>query len=170
MNSKRMLIRLLRLGLLSLFFVHQTRPALSIKESVKELIVERSLGTFDLFTVYMKPNRTCGDDAADRIAFCRTLGAYPDFVSSTSDRDSCKCQCQFDQPFTFLSSIQRCAGDVTDVEDFGGELSKHHTVEPRYNEPLYNEVLGKTNDFRSLPHCKPLGPSLHRGSAVVPSY
>ena len=26
-------------------------------------------------------------------------------------------------------------------------VSKSHTVEPRFNEPLYNEVLGITNDF-----------------------
>ena len=24
---------------------------------------------------------------------------------------------------------------------------KHNTVEPQYNEPVYNEVLGITNDF-----------------------
>ena len=121
MNLEGMLLRLLRLGLLSLLFVHQTRPALSIKESVKELIVERP-GTYDSFTVYMKPNRTCGDDVADRVNFCRTLGAYPDFLSSTSDRDSCKCQCRNYQPFTFLSSIQRCA-NTNQVRDFGGELT-----------------------------------------------
>ena len=147
MNLKRMLLRLLRLGLLSLFFVHQTRPALSIKESVKELIVERPAETYDSFTVYMKPNRTCGDVAADRIAFCATLKAYPHPLSSTSDRNSCKCQCRTYQPFTFLSSEQRCATNTKEVRDFGGEFSKHHTVEPWYNEPLSNEVLGKTNDF-----------------------
>ena len=147
MNSKRMLLRLLRLGLLSLLFGHQTRPALSIKESVKELIVERP-GIYDSFTVYMKPNRTCGELATDRIAFCRTLAAYPDPSSSTSDRDSCKCQCREYQPFTFLSSEQSCATNTKQVGDFGGEFSKHHTVEPWYNETLYNEVLGKTsNDF-----------------------
>ena len=144
MNLKRMLLRLLRLCLLSLLFLHQTRPELSIKESVKELIVERPAGTFDSFAVYMKPNRTCGDDVADRINFCSTLGAYPDFLSSTSD--SCKCECRNYKPFTFLSSKQRCA-NTKQVRDFGGELSKHHTVEPPYNEPPYNEVLGKTNDF-----------------------
>ena len=123
MNLKGMLLRLLRLGLLSLLFVHQTRPALSIiEESVKELIVERP-GTYDSFTVYMKPNRTCGDDVADRINFCRTLGAYPNFLSSTSDGDSCKCICQFHQPFTFLSSEQRCATNTKQVRDFGGELT-----------------------------------------------
>ena len=145
MNSKRMLLRLLRLCLLSLLFLHQTRPELSIKESVKELIVERPAGTYDSFTVYMKPNRTCGVVGTDRDTFCAPLGAI--LKKYTFDRSSCKCQCFTDPPFTFLSSIQRCAEDVTDVEDFGGELSKHHTVEPRYNEPLYNEVLGKTNDF-----------------------
>ena len=124
MNSKRMLLRLLRLGLLSLLFVHQTRPALSIKESLKELIVERP-GIYDSFTVYMKPNRTCGDVVADRIVFCGTLGAYPDLLSSTSDGDSCKCICQFHQPFTFLSSEQRCATNTKQVRDFGGEFSKH---------------------------------------------
>ena len=67
MNSKGMLLRLLRLGLLSLLFVHQTRPALSIiEESVKELIVERPAGTYDSFTVNMKPNRTCGGVGSDR--------------------------------------------------------------------------------------------------------
>ena len=140
-----MLLRLLRLCLLSLLFLHQTRPELSIKESVKELIVERPAGTYDSFTVYMKPNRTCGVVGTDRDTFCAPLGAI--LKKYTFDRSSCKCQCFTDPPFTFLSSIQRCAEDVTDVEDFGGELSKHHTVEPRYNEPLYNEVLGKTNDF-----------------------
>ena len=141
-----MLLRLLRLGLLSLLFVHQTRPALSIiEESVQELIVERPAGTYDSFLVNMKPNRTCGVFGSDRDTFCTTLGAI--LLEYTLDRSSCKCQCFNYQPFTFLSSIQRCAEDVTDVEDFGGELSKHHTVEPRYNEPLYNEVLGKTSDF-----------------------
>ena len=144
MNLKRILLRLLRLGLLSLLFVHQTRPALSIKESVKELIVERP-GTYDSFTVYMKPNRTCGVVGSDLDTFCNTLGAF--LLEKTLDRSSCKCQCFTYQPFTFLSSIQRCAHNVTQVQDFGGELSKHHTVEPRYNEPLYKEVLGKTNDF-----------------------
>ena len=162
-----MLLRLLRLGLLSLLFVHQTRPTLSIKESVKELIVERSPRTFDLFTVYMKPNRTCGVAGTHLDTFCTPLGAT--LFDYTSDRSSCKCQCFRKSPFTFLSSIQRCAYNVTQVEDFGGELSKHHTVEPRYNEPLYKEVLGENERF-SLPHCKPLGPSLHRGSAVAPSY
>ena len=119
MNSKRMLSTLLRLGLLSLLFVHQTRPTLSIKESVKELIVERSPRTFDLFTVYMKPNRTCGVVGSDRDTFCTTLGAI--LSGYTSDRSSCKCQCFRKSPFTFLSSIQRCA-DITQVQDFGGEL------------------------------------------------
>ena len=70
MNSKRMLLRMLRLGLLSLFFVHQTTPALSIiEESVKELIVERRAFLFDIFTVYMKTGRTCN------LATCTSLGA-----------------------------------------------------------------------------------------------
>ena len=125
-----MLLRLLRLGLLSLLFVHQTRPALSIKESVKELIVERP-GTFDLFTVNMKPNRTCGVVFSDVDTFCTTLGAYR--LRATFDRSSCTCQCRNYQPFTFLSSKQRCA-DTTQVRNFGGEFSKHHTVEPWYNE------------------------------------
>ena len=136
MNLKRMLLRLLRLGLLSLLFVHQTRPALSIKESVRELIVERP-GTYDSFTVYMKPNRTCGVVGSDLDTFCNTLGAF--LLEKTLDRSSCKCQCFTYPPFTFLSSIQSCADDVSEVEGFGGELSKHHTVEPRSNEPLYNE-------------------------------
>ena len=115
-----MLLRLLRLGLLSLLFVHQTRPALSIIEkSVKELIVERP-GTFDSFIVNMKPNRTCGVVGSDRDTFCNTLGA--NLLELTLDRSSCKCQCFIYQPFTFLSSIQRCSDDVTLVEDFGGEL------------------------------------------------
>ena len=60
MNSKRMLLRLLQQVLsFSSLFVPQTRPALpSIEESVKELIVERRLVYFDLFTVKMKTNRT----------------------------------------------------------------------------------------------------------------
>ena len=119
MNSKRMLSTLLRLGLLSLLFVHQTRPALSIIEkSVKELIVERP-GTFDSFIVNMKPNRTCGVVGSDRDTFCNTLGAI--LSEYTSDRSSCKCECFGIRPFTFLSSIQRCA-DITQVQDFGGEL------------------------------------------------
>ena len=115
-----MLLRLLRLGLLSLLFVHQTRPALSIIEgSVKELIVERPQGTFDLFTVNMKPNRTCGVVGSNLDTFCTTLGAY--LSSATFDRSSCTCQCRNYQPYTFLSSIQRCA-NTTQVRDFGGEL------------------------------------------------
>ena len=124
MNSKRMLIRLLRLGLLSLFFVHQTRPALSIKESVKELIVERPV-TYDSFTVNMKPNRTCGVVGSALDTFCTPLGAY--LLRATFDRSSCTCQCFIYQPFTFLSSKQRCA-NIDEVRDFGGEFSKHHTV------------------------------------------
>ena len=121
MNSKGMLSRLLRLGSLSLLFVHQTRPALSIiEESVKELIVERPAGTYDSFLVNMKPNRTCGVFGSDRDTFCTTLGAI--LLEYTLDHSSCKCQCFNYQPFTFLSSIQRCADDVTLVEDFGGEL------------------------------------------------
>ena len=122
MNSKGVLSRLLRLCLLSLLFVHQTRPALSIiEESVKELIVERPAGTYDSFTFNMKPNRTCGVVGSDRDTFCNTLGAIQ--LEYTLDRSSCKCQCFIYQPFTFLSSIQRCADDVTLVEDFGGELT-----------------------------------------------
>ena len=137
-----MLLRVLRLGLLSLLFVHQTRPALSIiEESVKELIVERPAGNYDSFTVNMKPNRTCGVVGTDRDTFCNMLGAY--LLEYTSNRSSCKCQCRI-PPFTFLSSIQRCANinQGRKFLKFEGELSKHHTVEPRYNE-----VLGKANDF-----------------------
>ena len=114
-----MLLRLLRLGLLSLLFVHQTRPASSIiEESVKELIVERRSGYFDLFTVKMKTDRTC------KVATCTTLGA--DFVPSGGPGgSSCTCQCGKYQPFTFLSSIQSCAR-ITQVRDFGGELDIHH--------------------------------------------
>ena len=116
MNSKRMLLRLLRLGLLSLLFVHQTTPALSIfEESVKELIVERRAFLSDKFTVYMKTGRTCNS------ATCPSLGAQRLF----SDGSSCSCRCGNYQPYTFLSSIQRCA-NTTQVEDFGGELSIHH--------------------------------------------
>ena len=116
MNSRWMLLRLLRLGLLSLLFVHQTRPALSIIEkSVKELIVERRWNDFDKFTVKMKANRTCN------AATCSSLGAYqiPSGVSS------CSCLCRNYQPYTFLSSIQRCA-NKTQVREFGGELGKLH--------------------------------------------
>ena len=120
MNSRRMLLRLLRLGLLSLLFVHQTRPALSIKESVKELIVKRP-GTFDVFTVNMKPNRTCEEVGSAVDTFCTALGAHRS--SATFDRSSCTCQCRNYQPFTFLSSIQRCA-DETQVKKFGGELKQ----------------------------------------------
>ena len=109
MNSKRTLLRLLLLGLLSLLFVHQTRPALSIiEESVKELIVERRVGYFDSFTVKMKTNRTCD------LATCTSLGAQ-------RVHSFCDCQCTRYEPYTFLSSIQRCA-NTTQVEDFGGEL------------------------------------------------
>ena len=108
-----MLLRLLRLGLLSLFFVHQTTPALSIiEESVKELIVERRSGNFDLFTVKMKTDRTCD------LATCPTLGAQ-------RVHSFCECQCTRYEPYTFLSSIQRCA-NTTQVHDFGGELGIHH--------------------------------------------
>ena len=116
MNSKRMLLRLLRLGLLSLFFVHQTTPALSIiEESVKELIVERRAFFSDKFTVYMKTGLTCN------LATCTSLGAQRLF----SGGSSCSCRCASYQPFTFLSSIQRCA-NTTQVHDFGGELGIHH--------------------------------------------
>ena len=72
MNSKRMLLRLLQQVLsFSSLFVHQTRPVLpSIEESVKELIVERRLVYFDLFTVKMKTNRT------RNAATCSSLGAH----------------------------------------------------------------------------------------------
>ena len=107
-----MLLRLLRLGLLSLFFVHQTTPALSIiEESVKELIVERRVGFFDSFTVKMKTDRTCN------VVTCPSLGAFLVHLSGSS----CECQCGNYEPYTFLSSIQRCA-NTTQVEDFGGEL------------------------------------------------
>ena len=116
MNSKRMLLRMLRLGLLSLFFVHQTTPALSIiEESVKELIVERRAFLFDIFTVYMKTGRTCN------LATCTSLGAQYLVLGNSS----CSCRCTSYQPYTFLSSIQRCA-NTTQVHDFGGELSIHH--------------------------------------------
>ena len=116
MNSKRMLLRLLRLGLLSLLFVHQTTPALSIiEESVKELIVERRASLSDKFTVYMKTGRTCN------LATCTALGAQ----YLVLDSSSCSCRCQGYQPFTFLSSIQRCA-NTNQVQDFGGELGIDH--------------------------------------------
>ena len=116
MNSKWMLLRLLRLGLLSLLCVHQTRPALSIiEESVKELIVERKSNFFDLFTIEMKTGRTCDS------ATCTSLGAHFVHIGGSS----CSCQCQRYQPFTFLSPIQKCA-DTTQVRDFGGELGIHH--------------------------------------------
>ena len=119
MNSKRTLLRLLRLGLLSLFFVHQTTPVSSIiEESVKELIVERRSNYFDSFTVKMKTGRTCN------FTTCISLGAYQAYHLSLL-RSSCSCQCQRYQPFTFLSSIQRCANRIQ-VRDFGGELSIHH--------------------------------------------
>ena len=110
-----MLLRLLRLGLLSLLFVHQTRPALSIiEESVKELIVERRSGHLDLFTVKMKTDRTCN------AATCTTRGAVYVPSGGPLGGTSCSCQCHR-QPYTFLSSIQRCA-NTTQVLNFGGEL------------------------------------------------
>ena len=116
MNLKRMLLRLLRLGLLSLLYVHQTTPALSIIEkSVKELIVERTVGSFDSFTVKMKTDRTCN------IITCTSLGAHQLSLLGSS----CSCQCRNYQPYTFLSSIQRCA-NTTQVHVFGGELGIHH--------------------------------------------
>ena len=116
MNSKRLLLRLLRLGLLSLLFVHQTRPALSIiEESVEELIVERRTNYYDVFTVNMKTRRTCN------AATCSSLGAHFVVLSGSS----CSCQCQSYQPYTFLSSLQRCA-NAAQVIDFGGELSIYH--------------------------------------------
>lgn len=116
MNSKRLLLRLLRLGLLSLLFVHQTRPALSIiEESVEELIVERRTNFYDAFTINMKTRRTCN------AATCKSLGAHWLSVNASS----CSCQCWYYQPYTFLSSLQRCA-NITQVIDFGGELSIYH--------------------------------------------
>ena len=116
MNSKRMLLRLLRLGLLSLLFVHQTTPASSIiEESVKELIVERRAFLSDKFTVYMKTGRKCN------LATCTSLGAQFLVLGGSS----CSCRCQNYRPFTFLSSIQRCA-NTNQVEDFGGELGIYH--------------------------------------------
>ena len=110
-----MLLRLLRLGLLSLLFVHQTTLALSIiEESVRELIVERTQFFFDKFTVKMKTDRTCD------LATCTSLGAH--YFHSF-----CECQCGSDEPYTFLSSIQRCA-NTTQVQDFGGELGIHHIL------------------------------------------
>ena len=116
MNSKRMLLRLLRLGLLSLLFIRQTTPASSIiEESVKELIVERRSDYYDLFTIKMKTDRTC------KAATCASLGGYFVHIIGGS---SCECQCGNYQPYTFLSSIQRCANE-TQVDDFGGELGIH---------------------------------------------
>ena len=110
MNSKRMLLRLLQqVFSFSLLFVHQLRPALSIiEESVEELIVERRSVDFDLFTVKMKTGRTCNATT------CTSLGAHHLFLLGSS----CSCQCQRYQPFTFLSSIQRCA-NTNQVRDFG---------------------------------------------------
>ena len=123
MNSKRTLLRLLRLGLLSLLFVHQTTPALSIiEESVKELIVERRVVNFDSFTVKMKTDRTCN------VVTCSSLGALLVHLSGSS----CECQCRYYQPYTFLSSIQRCA-NTTQVHDFGGELSIRHISIHRFH-------------------------------------
>ena len=117
MNSKRMLLRLLQLIVsFSLLFVHQTRPALSIiEESVKELIVKRRSGDFDLFTVKMKADRTCN------AATCSSLGAHHVFVHVLGS--SCSCQCH-KSPYTFLSSINRCA-NTSQVHDFGG---KHASI------------------------------------------
>ena len=118
MNSNRMLLRLLQLALsFGLLFVHQTIPALSIiEESAKELIVERTSGYYDSFTLKMKTDRrTCN--------FCSSLGAY-----HVTSQVGCKCECRTDKPYTFLSSIQRCA-NTTQVHDFGGKLSiLHHTA------------------------------------------
>ena len=44
-------------------------------------------------------------------------------------------------PNVFLVSV-----DVTSLYT-PGDTKERNTVEPRYNEPLYNEVLGITNDF-----------------------
>ena len=114
MNSNRMLLRLLQLALsFGLLFVHQTIPALSIiEESVKVLIVERRWNNFDTFTVKMKTDRTCEN-------ICSSLGAH---------QSGCTCECRNYKPYTFLSSIQRCA-NTTQVHDFGGKLSiLHHTA------------------------------------------
>ena len=37
--------------------------------------------------------------------------------------------------------------DSMEKSDVVGEKMHQHTVEPRFNEPLYNEVLGITNDI-----------------------
>ena len=133
MNSKRMLLRLLQqVFSFSLLFVHQLRPALSIiEESVEELIVERRSVDFDLFTVKMKTGRTCNATT------CTSLGAHHLFLLGSS----CSCQCQRYQPFTFLSSIQRCA-NTNQVRDFGGELiiSIHHTYIHTYIVYMVTQV------------------------------
>ena len=128
MNSKRIILRLLQLIVsFSLLFIHQTRPALSIIEkSVKELIVERRSGNYDLFTLKMKTNRrTCN--------VCSSLGAV--------QVAGCKCECRNDEPFTFLSSIQRCAYNTTQVHDVGGKLSIHHTALSLHCRLLANETV-----------------------------
>ena len=127
MNLKRMLLRLLRLGLLSLLYVQQTAPALSIiEESVKELIVERRAFLSDKFTVYMKTGRTCN------LTTCPSLGAQYLVLGGSS----CTCRCQSYQPFTFLSSIQRCA-NTNQVQGFGGELGIHHVIIHQIELSLY---------------------------------
>ena len=120
MNSKRMLLRLLQLIVsFSLLFVHQTRPALSIiEESVKELIVERKSNFYDLFTIKMKTGRTCDTKT------CNSLGGEL-FVQR--GQRSCQCHC-FYKPYTFLSSIQRCA-NTTQVHDLlGGKHVSYHYI------------------------------------------
>ena len=115
-----MLLRLLQLIVsFSLLFVHQTRPALSIiEESVKELIVERRSNFYDLFTIKMKTDRTCDTKT------CRSLGGE---LYVQGGQRSCQCQC-FYHPYTFLSSIQRCA-NTTQVHDLlGGKHVLYHHI------------------------------------------
>ena len=125
-----MLLRLLQLiASFSLLFVHQIVPALSIiEESVKELIVERTSGYYDSFTLKMKTDRrTCN--------FCSSLGAH-----HVTSQVGCKCECRNYQPYTFLSSIQRCA-NTTQVHYFGGELSIHHIALSLHCRLLANETV-----------------------------
>ena len=148
MNSKRLLFSLLQLIVsFSLLFVHQTIPALSIiEESVKELIVERTSGYYDLFTLKMKTDRFTSCNV------CNSLGAL-----HVASRVGCKCECRNDQPYTFLSSIQRCA-NTTQVHDFGGKLSIHHTALSLHCRLLANgtvrvRVIVETN-FPVFNRCK----------------
>ena len=109
----------------SLLFVHQTRPALSlIEKSVKELIVERRTRYFDIFTVKMKTNSRCNG------VICSSLGA----IQVGTGLSYCKCECR-KEPYTFLSSKQRCANSAQ-VQQFGGELSIH-----QLNASFYKLIL-----------------------------